>query len=284
MAIKTSFAGWVAGAAVSAVGLWSISAFAVAAPAVPASLTQQGRILDATTGDPVASKLKLVFNVYADAKGGTALWTEEQDLTLDDGYFSAQLGSVTPIPDTLFDGTVRYLGVTVGADDEMAPREAITSVPYAMKAAVADVANGAAFTSLTGIPAPCADGSYLTGYSAAGVAACSTLPALSCTYRANTAATGTSASAGCDTASGESLMGGGCYDTVPLNSSYPDVCPVAALDVTPGAATGVTPAAVIGPIKPPIIIPIGCFASGKWTCSSASSGTIRAYAVCCSVK
>src|SRR5450631_2625311 len=155
MAIKTSFARWVAGAAVSAAGLWSISAFA----AVPATLTQQGRILDATTGDPVSSKLKIVFNVYADAKGGTALWTEEQNITLDDGYFSAQLGSVTAIPDTLFDGSVRYLGVTVGADAEMAPREAITSVPYALKAAsaaVADVATSAAFTSLTGIPTPCA--------------------------------------------------------------------------------------------------------------------------------
>ena len=130
MAIKTSFARWVAGAAVSAVGLWSISAFAD----VPATLTQQGRILDATTGDLMSrAQLQIVFNVYAAAKGGTALWTEQQNITLDDGYFSAQLGSVTPIPDTLFDGTVRYLGVTVGSDAEMTPRQAVTSVPYAMK-------------------------------------------------------------------------------------------------------------------------------------------------------
>jgi hypothetical protein len=281
MAIKTSFARWVAGAVVSAAGLWSISAFA----AVPATLTQQGRILDATTGDPVSSKLKIVFNVYADAKGGTALWTEEQNITLDDGYFSAQLGSVTAIPGTVFDGTVRYLGVTVGADDEMAPREAITSVPYAMNAAVADVANGAAFTSLTGIPAPCAAGSYLTGYSDAGVAACSTLPALSCTYRAAAAVTGLTTAAGC--ATDESLMGGGCSGNVPLSASYPDVCPVAATDLIPGAATGVTPAASIPvqPIHPIIPIgPIGCFASGKWTCNSGTSGSIRAWAICCTVK
>lgn len=281
MAIKTSFARWVAGAALSAVGLWSISALAD----VPATLTQQGRILDATTGDPVSSKVQIVFNVYAKATGGTALWTEQQNITLDDGYFSAQLGSVTPIPDTLFDGTVRYLGVTVGADDEMAPREAITSVPYAMNAASADVASSAAFTSLTGIPAPCADGSYLTGYSAAGVAACSTLPALSCTYRAASAVSGTSAAAGCET--DESLMGGGCKANVPLSSSYPDVCPVAATDVTPGAAGGVIPAASIPvqPIHPIIPIgPIGCFASGKWTCASGTSGSITPYAICCTVK
>jgi hypothetical protein len=281
MAIKTSFKRWVAGTAVSAVGLWSISAIA----AVPATLTQQGRILDATTGEPVVSKLKIVFNVYADAKGGTALWTEEQNITLDDGYFSAQLGSVTAIPATVFDGTVRYLGVTVGADDEMAPREAITSVPYAMNAAVADVAGSADFTSLTGIPAPCVAGSYLTGYSAAGVAACSTLPTLSCTYRAAAAVAGYSAAAGC--AADESLMGGGCSANVPLSGSYPNVCPVAATDLTPGAATGVTPAASlpVTPTKPPIIFrPPECIRDGKWTCTSGTSGSITPYAICCTVK
>jgi len=174
MAIKTSFARWVAGAAVSAVGLWSISAFAAAAP-VPATLTQQGRILDATTGDPVSSKVQIVFNVYADAKGGTALWTETQSITLDDGYFSAQLGSVTTIPDGVFDGSVRYLGVTVGTDAEMTPREALTSVPYAFiagNAATAATAASVPFTGLTGFPAACADGTYLKGFTAAGAAVC----------------------------------------------------------------------------------------------------------------
>jgi hypothetical protein len=278
MAIKTSFARWVAGAAVSAVGLWSISAFA----AVPATLTQQGRILDATSGDPVSSKVQIVFNVYAKATGGTALWTEQQNITLDDGYFSAQLGSVTPIPDTLFDGTVRYLGVTVGADDEMAPREAITSVPYAMNAASADVASSAAFTSLTAIPAPCATGMYLKGYDATGAAQCAALPALSCTVRyTDYRASVSSVAVACN--ADEVMTGGGCATAGDLQSSYQNVCIVAAnqvtTDVTPPAGT-VTPAATIGP---PIIINPCLFATNEWTCTTVAATSIRAYATCCKV-
>src|SRR2546430_1076314 len=138
MAIKTSFARWVTGAAVAAVALWSVSALA----AVPATLTQQGRILD-KDGAPVSSKVAITFTIYNDPTKSAAantLWTETQNISLDDGYFSAQLGAETAIPDGLFDGTVLYLGVTVGSDDEMTPREAITSVPYAFTAGTADSA------------------------------------------------------------------------------------------------------------------------------------------------
>ena len=280
MAIKTSFKRWVAGAAVSAVGLWSISAFA----AVPATLTQQGRILDATTGDPVSSKLKIVFNVYAEAKGGTALWTEEQNITLDDGYFSAQLGSVTAIPATLFDGTVRYLGVTVGADAEMAPREAITSVPYAMNAAVADVAGSVPFTSLTGIPTVCDPGTYLSGFSALGVKQCVAIPKLECTtrYTAYTAGLLTN-SVGCDATSPYTVqVGGGCQASQPLTGSYPDICagyPVATGSVGPTAA----PVGGIGiGINPCLVVVIGSPGyTGNWTCNTAVSASIRAWATCC---
>src|SRR6185312_14706689 len=46
--------------------------------------------------------------------------------------FSAILGEATAIPPSIFDGSPRYLGVTVGNDSEMQPRQAIFSVPYAM--------------------------------------------------------------------------------------------------------------------------------------------------------
>src|SRR5439155_18765986 len=38
----------------------------------------------------------------------------------------------TAIPASVFDGSPRYLGVTVGTDPEMTPRQAIFAVPYAM--------------------------------------------------------------------------------------------------------------------------------------------------------
>src|SRR4051812_30254246 len=133
MSMKTSIARWIPGTIVSAVALWSASALAAPTPPpVPATLTQQGRILD-KDGVPVSSKVAITFTVYDDATAtdaSDALWTETQNITLDDGYFSAQLGAdpknaIAPA----FDGTVRYLGVTVGSDDEMTPRQPLTSVP-----------------------------------------------------------------------------------------------------------------------------------------------------------
>jgi hypothetical protein len=54
-------------------------------------------------------------------------------LTLDAGYFSARLGETTPIPASVFaGGKERYLGIAVGADPEMSPRQTIDSAPYAL--------------------------------------------------------------------------------------------------------------------------------------------------------
>jgi hypothetical protein len=122
---------WVAGLAsvATAAAMWSGPASA----AVPNLLTEQGRLLDAN-GAPVTGSVSIVFTIYDAASGGATLWTETQTLTLDAGYFSARLGEVTMIPATAFDGSIRHLGVKVGADPEMTPRQEVVSVPYAMLA------------------------------------------------------------------------------------------------------------------------------------------------------
>jgi hypothetical protein len=102
-----------------------------ASPSVPLFLTEQGRLTDAT-GTPVTTSTKLTFNIYLLATAGVTKWTEVQTLTPDAGYFSAELGSVTAFPAGLFSGVELYLGVTVGTDPEMKPRQKITSVPYAL--------------------------------------------------------------------------------------------------------------------------------------------------------
>jgi hypothetical protein len=117
-------------AAVASLGLATTPA---AAKNVPGTLTHQGRLFDAAD-KPVAATVTVSFAIYANATGGTALWTETHSVTFDDGYFSVSLGSVTPFPATLLDGSVRYLGVTVGSDVEMSPRVNVASVPYAIVA------------------------------------------------------------------------------------------------------------------------------------------------------
>lgn len=104
--------------------------------AVPQTLTQQGRLLN-TDGTPVAGPVRMIFNLYDSSSSTTPLWTETQSnvmLDSNSGAFSVQLGSVTLFPSGLWNGATRYLGVTVGNDPEMTPREQLTSVPYALLA------------------------------------------------------------------------------------------------------------------------------------------------------
>jgi hypothetical protein len=98
-------------------------------------LTEQGRLFD-STGQPVTgATVALTFAIYSAATGGTAIWTESLSVALDNGYYSAQLGAKTPLPTSLWSSAgTKYLGLTVGTDPEMTPREEMTSVPYAFVA------------------------------------------------------------------------------------------------------------------------------------------------------
>ena len=120
----------VMGAAVLS-ALWTVPS--VASAQVPTTMIHQGRLLD-RAGAGVAGSQSLVYRIYDSATGGTAIWTETLTVTLDDGYFSTQLGSTTPLTPAVFAGRTRFLGVTVGTDPEMTPREPIGSVPFALVA------------------------------------------------------------------------------------------------------------------------------------------------------
>src|SRR5438105_2766010 len=109
--------------------LTAASAFA----GVPQLLTEQGRLLD-KNGNPVTGTITIAFAVYDQASGGAPIWSETQNVSLDDGYFSALLGEGTALPPALFNGQARYLGVKVGSDPEMTPRQTVVSVPYAVVA------------------------------------------------------------------------------------------------------------------------------------------------------
>jgi hypothetical protein len=89
-------------------------------------------------GAPVDADVNFVFSIYDAATGGTAVWTETQTTTVDAGFFSARLGEKTAFAANLFDGTkTLYLGVKVGDDAEMTPRQMLTSVPFAVTAGYA---------------------------------------------------------------------------------------------------------------------------------------------------
>ncbi len=102
--------------------------------AVPQIMSYQGKLND-KNGVPVTGSVTIVFSIYDVQTGGTALWTETQTVTVKSGIFSVELGSINPLAATLFDKDNLYLGIKVGADSEMAPRQRFTSGGYAFKSA-----------------------------------------------------------------------------------------------------------------------------------------------------
>jgi len=102
---------------------------------VPNLITYQGRLTD-DTGTPVADgDYSIVFDIYNGTDfASQKLWTDTMTVTASEGLFSILLGSETPLLPEVFDGTTRYLAITIVGESEMTPRTPIVSVPYAMVA------------------------------------------------------------------------------------------------------------------------------------------------------
>ncbi len=121
-----------------------------ASPEVPKLLNYQGKITR-PSGTLIDTTVSIVFSIYSDSTGGTTLWTETQtSVKVEYGVFSVLLGVANPIPDSVFSGNIRYLGLKVGNDQEMAPRRAIVSVGYAYDADMVDGKNSSDFVQTTG--------------------------------------------------------------------------------------------------------------------------------------
>ena len=117
----------------------------IASPAnttVPQTISYQGRLTDAA-GDPAPDVAVLVnFTIWDASTAGTALWNSGfQAIIPAAGLFNYALGSNVALPDNLFSDTIRYLGITIGTDPELTPRERFRTVPYAYQALRADTAD-----------------------------------------------------------------------------------------------------------------------------------------------
>ncbi|MGH8004302.1 MAG: hypothetical protein ACRECJ_06235 [Limisphaerales bacterium] len=112
-------------------------------------------------GSPVRNQtISVEFKIYDVSAGGTALWTETQNVTTDNnGAFVTLLGSVTPIPDAVFSAPDRWLGIKISTDPEMTPRTRLASTGYAYRVNSVDGASGG---SLTGNLSLLDDGSLKT--------------------------------------------------------------------------------------------------------------------------
>lgn len=109
----------------------------------PTTMVYQGR-LTTTAGVPLTGNQSVTFRLYASASSGTEVWTETHNLLLDEsGVFTIELGLSDPLDESVFDGTKRYLGMTLAGGTEMLPRQLISSAAYSVSAKNALIDDGA---------------------------------------------------------------------------------------------------------------------------------------------
>jgi hypothetical protein len=114
---------------------------------VPQTIHYQG-FLTTNAGAPVNGDREATFRIYAVSSGGTHLWSEELVVSAANGRFEIVLGNVTPIA-LPFDAQY-WLGVKIGLDAEMTPRQPLTAAPYALRARSLDAAAQVQGAQITG--------------------------------------------------------------------------------------------------------------------------------------
>lgn len=135
-----------------------------AVAAIPQVLTYTG-YLKTAAGAPVTAATDLTFRLYPGAADLVPLWAEQVSVVpSSDGWFSAVLGTSSPIPAGLT-GAPLYLSLQVGTDAEFAQRLRVTPSPAAL---------AVDWSGVQGKP-DCADGQFLT-QDAGGALVCAAPP------------------------------------------------------------------------------------------------------------
>ena len=100
----------------------------VAASAVTtSSINYQGRLTD-SADEPLSGSYTMTFRLYEVASGGSALATDTHSVDVTEGLFNTEID----FDPEYFNGRGLWLGVTVGIDSEMSPRQELRPVPYAL--------------------------------------------------------------------------------------------------------------------------------------------------------
>ncbi|HXB97077.1 MAG TPA: hypothetical protein VNZ54_03435, partial [bacterium] len=136
------------------------------------TINYQGRI-SLTYGAQVADgPYTPVFNLYHQASGGTADWSESDSVNTKNGLFSVVLGQVTSL--SALPGDQPYWLEVVWAGQTMSPRQPLTSAPYALWAGSVDLPltgttnSGGAAISVTNTGGPGVAGFGSTGVAGKG--------------------------------------------------------------------------------------------------------------------
>lgn len=94
-------------------------------------LNHHGRLLEQESDRPVTGERDVVFSIHSTANDPTPLWQEPKRIRFESGYYVTSLGDVVPFPAWLWDGSRRFLSITIEGKP-LLPRLALESVPYAL--------------------------------------------------------------------------------------------------------------------------------------------------------
>jgi hypothetical protein len=130
--------------------------------------SHSGRLTEAN-GNPISGTRTITFTLYDSSVGGLAMCQDVDPVTVNNGLFSARMGFCTASD---INGRQLYLGIQVGSDPEMTPRQAILPVPYAWSLRPgANISGTVAGDAIVHAENSASDGRGLRGYatSASGV-------------------------------------------------------------------------------------------------------------------
>jgi hypothetical protein len=131
-----------------AVGMVIFFLCSVASADVPDSINYQGKLTTAS-GGCLNDTVQMTFTIYADELGVSDDWSETQtQVEVKEGIFNVLLGSVNPLPASIFNGTAKYLGVKVESDPEMKPLKPMVTTAYAFGAHHAQEADTAEYARI----------------------------------------------------------------------------------------------------------------------------------------
>lgn len=123
-----------AGLAILASALPSASAWAQTGP----QFFFQARVLT-SGGQPLGGSHDVTIELFSASTGGAGLFREtHRGVPFSNGLVGIRVGSVTSIPEFLFEGSDVWLELTIDSDPPMTPRFNLSPVPYAIHAVNAD--------------------------------------------------------------------------------------------------------------------------------------------------
>jgi hypothetical protein len=99
---------------------------------IPRNISYQAVLTNASGNAVPDGEYNLTFRLYEVESGGSALWTEVQNIDVVNGIMNVSLGVIEPL-DLEFQKTY-WLGVTVFENPELAPRIQLTSSAYSLMA------------------------------------------------------------------------------------------------------------------------------------------------------